>query len=148
MTNVLSDLRHGLRVLLRTPLFTICTIAALAIGIGSTTVLFSVVHALLIRPLPYRDAESLVVIWEHNLPRNRPRNVISPANFLQWRVRSQSFESLAAFSQNRVTLTGNGEPQELAVVTVTSNIFDTLGVSPMIGRAFVAGEDTEGAART
>lgn len=148
MSNVLSDLKHGLRVLLRTPLFTICTVAALAIGIGSTTALFSVVHALLMKPLPYQNADSLVVIWEHNLPRNRPRNVISPANFLQWRARSQSFESLAAFSQNRVTLTGNGEPQELAVVTVTSNIFDTLGVSPMIGRTFVAGEDTEGAART
>ena len=148
MSNVLSDLKHGLRVLLRTPLFTICTVAALAIGIGSTTALFSVVHALLMKPLPYQDADSLVVIWEHNLPRNRPRNVISPANFLQWRARSQSFESLAAFSQNRVTLTGSGEPQELAVVTVTSNIFDTLGVSPMIGRTFVTGEDTESAART
>ena len=78
MTNVLSDLKHGFRVLLRTPLFTICTIAALAIGIGSTTALFSVVHALLIRPLPYKDAESLVVMWEHNLPRNRPRNVDQP----------------------------------------------------------------------
>ena len=79
-------------MLLRTPLFTICTIAALAIGIGATTALFSVVHALLIRPLPYKDAESLVVMWEHNLPRNRPRNVISPANFLAWRERSRSFD--------------------------------------------------------
>ena len=145
MGHLLSDVKHGLRVLLRTPLFTICTIAALAIGIGSTTALFSVVHALLMKPLPYKDADALVVIWEHNLPRNRPRNVISPANFLQWRVRSQSFESLAAFSQNRVTLTGTGEPQELAVVTVTANIFDTLGVNPMIGRAFVAGEDANAA---
>jgi putative ABC transport system permease protein len=79
MSNVLSDLKHGVRVLLRTPLFTICTIAALAIGIGATTALFSVVHALLIKPLPYKNADSLVVVWEHNLPRNRPRNVISPA---------------------------------------------------------------------
>ena len=119
MSNVLSDLKHGVRVLLRTPLFTICTIAALAIGIGATTALFSVVHALLIKPLPYKDAGALVVVWEHNLPRNRPRNVISPANFLQWRERSRSFESLAAFSQNRVTLTGSGEPQELATIIVT-----------------------------
>ncbi len=63
MTSVLSDLKHGLRVLLRTPLFTVCTIAALAIGIGATTALFSVVHTLLIRPLPYQDAERLVVMW-------------------------------------------------------------------------------------
>ena len=99
MSNVLSDLKHGLRVLLRTPLFTICTIAALAIGIGATTALFSVVHALLIRPLPYHDADSLVVMWEHNLPRNRPRNVISPANFLAWRERSRSFERMAALQR-------------------------------------------------
>ncbi len=148
MTNVLSDLKHGFRVLLRTPLFTICTIAALAIGIGATTALFSVVHALLIRPLPYKAAESLVVMWEHNLPRNRPRNVISPANFLQWRERSRSFESMAAFSQNRVTLTGSGEPSELATIVVTANIFDVLGVGPMLGRGFVAGEDAAGAPRT
>ena len=148
MTNVLSDLKHGVRVLLRTPLFTICTIAALAIGIGATTALFSVVHALLIRPLPYKDADRLVVMWEHNLPRNRPRNVISPANFLQWRERNQSFASLAAFSQNRVTLTGSGEPQELATIVVTANMFDVLGVGPMLGRGFMAGEDQGGAPRT
>jgi predicted permease len=143
MTSVLSDLKHGLRVLLRTPLFTICTIAALTIGIGSTTALFSVVHALLFKPLPYKDAESLVVVWEHNLPRSRARNVISPANFLQWRERSRSFDSLAAFSQNRVTLTGSGEPQELGIVTVTANMFETLGVSPTLGRGFVPGEDAD-----
>ena len=148
MTNVLSDLKHGFRVLLRTPLFTICTIAALAIGIGATTALFSVVHALLIRPLPYRNAESLVVMWEHNLPRNRPRNVISPANFLAWRERSRSFESMAAFTQNRVTLTGSGEPQELSTLLVSANILDVLGVGPILGRGFADGEDREGAART
>jgi len=148
MTNVLSDLKHGFRVLLRTPLFTICTIAALAIGIGATTALFSVVHALLIRPLPYKNAESLVVMWEHNLPRNRPRNVISPANFLAWRERSRSFESMAAFTQNRVTLTGSGEPQELSTLLVSANILDVLGVGPILGRGFAAGEDREGAART
>ena len=148
MTNVLADFKHGFRVLLRTPLFTICTVAALAIGIGATTALFSVVHALMLKPLPYHDADSLVVMWEHNLPRNRPRNVISPANFLQWRARSQSFDSMAAFSPNRVTLTGNGEPQELAIVTTTANIFTVLGVSPTLGRGFAAGEDLNGAART
>ena len=85
MTSLTSDFSHGLRVLRRTPLFTFCTIAALAIGIGATTALFSVVHALLVKPLPYADAERLVVVWEHNLPRNRPRNVVSPANYLEWK---------------------------------------------------------------
>lgn len=146
MINVLSDLKHGFRVLLRTPLFTICTIAALAIGIGSTTALFSVVHALLVKPLPYQDADSLVVMWENNLPRSRARNVISPANFLAWRERSRSFAAMAAFTQNRVTLTGAGEPQELATLVVSANIFDVLGVGPMLGRGFAAGEDLQGAA--
>jgi putative ABC transport system permease protein len=147
MTNVLSDLKHGLRVLLRTPLFTLCTIAALAIGIGATTALFSVVHALLVKPLPYKDAGALVVLWEHNLPRNRPRNVVSPANFLAWRERSRSFDGMAAFTQNRVTLTGQGEPQELAALVTSANIFDVLGVGPMLGRGFSAGEDREGSAQ-
>jgi putative ABC transport system permease protein len=148
VTSILSDLRHGLRVLVRTPLFTLCTIAALAIGIGATTALFSVVNALLIKPLPYADADRLVVVWEHNLPRNRARNVVSPANYLEWKSRNRSFERLAAFTQNRVTLTGNGDPQELATIVVTSDLIDVLGVAPMLGRGFVEGEDQEGAART
>jgi len=148
MTSVLADLRHGWRVLLRTPLFTVCTIAALAIGIGATTALFSVVHALLVKPLPYLDAEQLVVVWEHNLPRNRPRNVVSPANYLEWKDRNQSFERMAAFTQNRVTLTGNGDPQELSVLVVSADLLDLLGVAPVLGRGFASGEDQEGAART
>jgi len=144
----LSDLRHSLRVLWRTPLFTVCTIAALAIGIGSTTALFSVVHALLVKPLPYPNAEQLVVVWEHNLPRNRPRNVVSPANYLEWKARSRSFEHLAAFTQNRVTLTGNSEPEELPTVVVTADLFDALGVAPTLGRGFAPGEDQDGASRT
>ena len=134
--------------LLRTPLFTICTIAALAVGIGSTTALFSVVHAMLVKPLPYPDADRLVVIWEHNLPRNRPRNVVNPVNFMGWRDRSRSFDGMGAFTQNRVTLTGSGEPSELSTIIVTANLFDVLGVSPMLGRGFAAGEDQDAAART
>jgi putative ABC transport system permease protein len=145
--NVLADLKHGFRVLLRTPLFTICTIAALAIGIGSTTALFSVVHALLMKPLPYKNADALVVMWEHNLPRNRTRNVVSPRNFLEWRARSRSFERIAAFTQDRVTLTGSGEPQELSTIVASANLLDVLGVGPMIGRGFAENEDREGAPR-
>jgi len=148
MSSIINDLRHGLRVLRRTPLFTICTIAALAIGIGATTALFSVVHALLVKPLPYTDADQLVVVWEHNLPRNRPRNVVSPANYLEWKARNQSFAGMAALTQNRVTLTGNGDPQELSTIVVTADLLDLLGTATMLGRGFAAGEDQEGAART
>jgi putative ABC transport system permease protein len=145
---VLSDLRHGLRVLIRTPLFTICTIAALAIGIGSTTALFSVVHGLLVRPLPYPDADRLVVIWEHNLTRSRPRNVVNVVNFRGWRDRSTLFDGMGALVQNRATLTGRGEPSELATVVVTANLLDVIGVAPALGRGFAAGEDQDTAGRT
>lgn len=148
MTAVLSDLKHGIRVLVRTPLFTLCTIAALAIGIGSTTALFSVVNAMLIQPLPYPDADRLLVIWEHNLPRNRPRNVVNVVNFLGWRDRSQSFEGMGALQQNRVTLTGSGEPMELSTIVVTANLLDVLGASPLLGRAFLPGEDQATSERT
>ena len=148
MTAVLSDLKHGIRVLVRTPLFTLCTIAALAIGIGSTTALFSVVNAMLIQPLPYPDADRLLVIWEHNLPRNRPRNVVNVVNFQGWRDRTQSFEGMGALQQNRVTLTGSGEPIELSTMVVTANLLDVLGASPMLGRAFVPGEDQATSQRT
>ena len=148
MSQAWSDLRHGLRVLLRTPLFTICTIAALAVGVGSTTALFSVVHAMLVKPLPYPDADRLVVVWEHNLPRNRPRNVVNPVNFMGWRDRSRSFESMGAFTQNRVTLTGSGEPTEVSTMIVTANLLDVLGVSPILGRGFATGEDQDGSGRT
>ncbi len=148
MNAMLSDLKHGLRVLVRTPLFTICTVAALAIGIGSTTALFSVVNAMLLKPLPYADADQLLVIWEHNLPRNRTRNVVNVVNFMGWRDRAKSFDGMAALQQNRVTLTGSGEPMELSTLIVTANMFDVLGASPMIGRAFLSGEDQSTSERT
>jgi putative ABC transport system permease protein len=146
--SVAADLKHGLRVLLRTPVFTICTIAALAIGIGATTALFSVVHAMLLKPLPYPDADRLLVIWEHNLPRDRMRNVVNPSNFMGWRDRSRSFEGMGALVQNRVTLTGSGEPAEITTMIVTANLNDVLGVAPILGRSFAAGEDQDTAART
>ena len=136
-------------MLLRTPLFTICTIAALAIGIGATTALFSVVHALLVKPLPYPDADRLVVMWEHNLPRNRPRNVISPANFLEWRD-----------AQPIVRRHGgvHAEPRHADRQRRAAGAVDRSSSPPTCstcsawrrcsGAASRAGEDQEGAART
>jgi putative ABC transport system permease protein len=148
MTTLLADLKHGVRVLVHSPLFTLCTIAALAIGIGSTTTLFSVVNALLMKPLPYRDADELVMMWEHSIRLNRPRNVTSTANYLEWKKRSRSFVGIGALTLDRVTLTGSGEPAELATIVVTADLFDVLGVPPLLGRSFVQGEDQDGAART
>ena len=149
MSNVLSDLKHGVRVLLRTPLFTICTIAALAIGIGATTALFSVVHALLIRPLPYKDADSLVVMWEHNLPRNRPRNVISPANFLAVARAQPIVRRHGGIHAEPRDADRRGEPQELAtIVVIGEHPRHARRGADARARICVSGEDREDAPRT
>ncbi|MEP6783116.1 MAG: ABC transporter permease, partial [Acidobacteriota bacterium] len=93
-------------------------------------------------------ADSLVVMWERDITRNRQRNVASPANFLAWKARSRSFESMAAFTENRVTLTGAGEPQELSTLIVNGEIFDVLGVAPALGRGFSKSDDQPGATST
>src|SRR6187431_3681147 len=107
---ILSDLRHGARLLLRAPGFSAVAIATLAIGIGANTAIFSVVNTLLIQRLPYPDAERLAVVWEHNIPRDRKNNVVSPGNFIHWRELNQSFTGLAAVSMTfRTTLTRAGD---------------------------------------
>ena len=107
LTAILQDLRHGARLLLRSPGFTIVAVAALAIGIGANTAIFSVVNTLLVQRLPYRDADRLAIVWEHNIPRDRKNNVVAPANFLHWRDMNHTFEDLAAVSISfSMTLTG------------------------------------------
>ncbi|MEP6914280.1 MAG: ABC transporter permease [Acidobacteriota bacterium] len=141
MLMLLQDLRYGARLLLRSPGFTAIAIAALAIGIGANTAIFSVVNTLLLRPLPYRDADRLALVWEHNLPRDRKSNVVAPANFLHWREMNHSFSDLAALSFTfNVTLAGGGEPEELQAQLVTAELFPILGVPPAIGRGFTPAE--------
>ena len=142
MSNALKDLRHGLRLLLRSPGFTLIAVAALAIGIGANTAIFSVVHALLLKKLPYRDPERLAVIWEHNLPRDRKNNVGSPGNFIHWREMQRTFEDLAAVSMTfSSTLTGDGDPEQVPIQLVSAAFFPLLGVDPQMGRPFTADED-------
>jgi putative ABC transport system permease protein len=143
--SVWKDLRHGARLLLRTPGFTAIAIAALAIGIGANTAIFSVVHALLLKKLPYSDPDRLAVIWEHNLPRDRKNNVGSPGNFLHWREMQQTFEDLAAVSMTfSSTLTGDGEPEQVPMQMVSAAFFPVLGVPAQLGRHFTADEDKPG----
>ena len=141
LTAILQDLRHGARLLLRSPGFTIVAVAALAIGIGANTAIFSVVNTLLVQRLPYRDADRLAIVWEHNIPRDRKNNVVAPANFLHWRDMNQTFEYLAAVSISfSMTLTGKGEPEELQTQLLTAEVFPILGVQPAIGRGFTPDE--------
>ena len=146
MSPFLQDLRHGARLLLRSPGFTLVAVAALAIGSGATTAIFSVIHTLLIEPLPYKDADRLAIVWEHNLPRDRKNNVVSPGNFIHWREMQRSFLDMAGISGSvglsfKVTITGAGEPEEVPMQLVTASFFPVLGVNPVQGRPFTAEED-------
>ena len=140
LADLLQDVRYALRGLRRRPGYAAAALVTLLLGIGATTALFSVLDAVLLRPLPYSDSGRLVQVWEHNLPRNRPENVVSPANFLDWRSRSRSFEELAAYTWANVTLVGD-EPELLSGRAVTTNFFAALQARPMLGRLF-APEDT------
>ena len=115
MRDLVQDFRYAARLLLRSPGFTFVAVAALALGIGANTAIFSVVNTLLLQPLPYADADRLAVVWEHNLPRDRKNNVVSPGNFIHWRELNQSFKELSAVSMTfRTTLTGAGDADRAA----------------------------------
>jgi putative ABC transport system permease protein len=141
----LQDLRYGARLLFRSPGFTAIAVAALAIGIGANTAIFSIVNTLLIKQLPYEDPDRLAVVWEHNLPRDRKNNVVGPANFLHWREMNQTFEDMAALTFTfTFTVLGNGDPEEVPAKVVTAAFFPLLGVQPALGRTFTVEEDRPG----
>ncbi len=144
MNPIWNDLRYGLRQLGRSPGFTAVAILTLALGIGANTAIFSVVNRLLLSPLPFSQPDQLVTVWEHNLPRDFPRNVVSPGNFLEWRERAKSFDGIAAFSNWTFNLTGNGEPERVISRAGSANIFSLLGVTAAVGRTFQADEDQPG----
>jgi putative ABC transport system permease protein len=145
MPILLQDLKYSARLLLRAPGFTLVAITALAIGIGANTAIFSVVNTLLLQRLPYRDADRLAVVWEHNLPRNRKDNVVAPANFIHWREMNESFATLAAVSSSySVTLSGDGDPEVLIAQQVTAELFPVMGVGAALGRTFVPDENRPG----
>src|SRR5262249_212043 len=141
METLIQDLRYGLRMLARKPGFTVVAVLTLALGIGANTAIFSVINAVLLRPLPYGEAQRLAVVWE-TLPNiGLSENTPAPANFIQWRNQNQVFDSLAAFTVGFTNLTGTGEPEKLESVRITANAFSVLGVEPMLGRTFLPEED-------
>ena len=145
MNTLLQDARHGARQLFHAPGFAAVALAALAIGIGANTAIFSVVNTLLIRPLPYHAPDRLAIIWEHNLPRDRRNNVVAPANYLHWRDLNQTFEEIGAATMTLdMTLTGAGEPVQVPAQYVTAGFFDVLGVQARRGRYFTREEDRPG----
>ena len=125
-----QDLLHGLRVFARAPGWTAVIVISLALGIGANTAVFSVAKAILLNPLPFKDAEKLAILWEDASFIGFPKNTPAPANYLDWKERSKSFSQMAAVANGSYTLTGTGEALRLAAFEVTHDFFPLLGVSP------------------
>jgi putative ABC transport system permease protein len=141
-----QDIRYGLRVLAKSPGFTAAAVLTLALGIGANIAIFSVVNAVLVRPLPYRDAGRLVMLWSTE-PKNGWRGQASPLDFVTWRQESRCFESLAAFQPDSRILTGRGEPVRLSGGQISAGFFETLGIAPQLGRTFAPAEYRPGGER-
>ena len=136
MKNLLRDARYGIRLLLRKPGVTAVAIITLALGIGANTAIFTVTHALLLKPLPYDRPEQLVIVTENNLSRGWTSFTLSPANFLDWRAQAQSFQQLAAWGGRPFNYTGGSAPERLRGLTGTEGFLEMLGGNPQIGRGF------------
>ena len=145
MELLLRDIRFGLRGLIKRPGFTVIALITLALGIGANTAIFSVVNAVLLRPLPFQKPEELVIVWEDATFAGFPHNTPAPANYVDWKAQNQSFADMAASNETSFNLTGDGEPERVASYSVTANFFPLLGVQPLLGRSFLTEEDRPGA---
>lgn len=144
METLWKDIRFGLRMLANKPAVTVIAVIALALGIGASTAIFSVVNTVLLQALPYPNGNRLVILWEQNRPRSKNRNVISTANFFDWREQNRVFEDMAAFYASPYNVTGLGEPVEITGMAVSPNLFDVLGNRPLLGRTFTADDGVQG----
>src|SRR6266498_173060 len=139
MQTLWQDLRYGARILLKQPVFTLIAVLTLSLGIGANTAIFSLVNAVLLRPLPFAEPERLVWTWGEFSGGNRAST--SPPDFLDYRAQNRSFEELAAMMFNSFNLTGAGEPERVIGNSVTANFFQALGVRLVQGRAFLPEEE-------
>ncbi len=146
MNSLLQDLKYGLRMLARNPGFTLVAVLTLALGIGANTAIFSVVNAVLLRPLPYKDPDRLVQISENNLKNGYPRFAVAPGNFLDWQQQNHVFEAMSILTaySGEFYLAGERQPEVLQGRLVSASYFPLLGVQPILGRTFLPEEDRPG----
>src|ERR1044072_6539451 len=152
METLLQDLKYGIRTLIREPAFTAIAVLTLALGIGANAAIFSVVNAVLIRPLPYREPDRLVQFWETNPLKNWTQANVAPANLFDWEKQNTSFEEIAAYMGSDTKeaglagfqLTSGDEPERIEGLYVTGNIFSVLGANALIGRPLLSEETVEG----
>ncbi len=145
METLLRDIRYGIRSLVKRPGFTIVALIALALGIGANTAIFSLVNAVLLRPLPFAEPDRLVWMWG-NIRGGGNRASVSPPDFLDYRKDNKTFEEFAASNSIplALNLTGSGEPERLSASTITGNYFQALGAKPLLGRTFVLENEQPG----
>src|SRR5215213_6068433 len=141
METIIQDIRFGLRMLLKSPSLSIVATIALALGIGANTAIFSVVNAVLLRPLPFSDSDSLVAVFEADLQRGGKRGSHSYPNFFDLRSQNTVFERVGCYHGGDFIMTGRGEPARLQGSVVTADVLQLLGVAPMLGRTFLPDED-------
>jgi predicted permease len=144
LEHLIQDLRHGLRTTSRSPGFAAVAVITLALGIGANTAIFSIVNAVLLRPLPYQDADRLVMVWGYNRPRGFTTNQVSPLDFADWRSGNRVFEGMAASTDAMYTLTGAGEPAAIIGYQFSADYFRLLGAAPLLGRTFTPEEEQPG----
>ena len=145
MQTLIQDFRFAIRMLLKNPGFTVVAVLTLALGIGANTAIFSVVRSVLLRPLPFKDPDRLVLVWERSVKKGYEMNHAGVATFLDWKVQNNVFESMAAFAIDEgLSLTGDYEPERVTAVPVSANLFEVLGVNPTLGRTFRVEEETPG----
>ena len=145
METLLKDIRYGVRGLIKRPGFTVIALITLALGIGANTAIFSVVNAVLLRPLQFKNPEQLVIVWEDAAFAGFPQNTPAPANYVDWKNQNQTFSDMAASAETSFNLTGDGEPERISAYSVTANFFPLFGVQPVLGRGFSQDEDRPGA---
>ena len=136
-----QDLRYAVRMLLKQPVFTLAAVLTLSLGIGANTAIFTIINAVLLRPLPFDDPGRLVVVWQTNPQRDSFQGLVSPPDLGDWQRQCRSLEQLAAFMPRGVSLTGVADPEHLPGSHVSANLFPLLGVEPLLGRNFRPAED-------
>jgi predicted permease len=147
MAKAIQDLKYGLRMLRKSPGFSIVAVLVLALGIGANTAIFSVVNAVLLRPLPFEDPSRIVHVWHVPPPKQFPgmtRFSVSAANYIDWQRENHVFDKMAIYSGASMNLTGGGKPEFVRAAAVSSDFFTVLGTKPLLGRTFLHGEDQLG----
>ena len=144
METFAQDVRYALRTMRRTPAFTAAAVLSLAIGVGANTAIFSVASALLLRPLPYRDADRLAILWNRSPGLGITEDWFSTAQYFDIKSAESGFEDVAIAIGANYNLTGDGEPERIGTIRVSSNLLPLLGVGPVLGRFFEPSEDSPG----